>query len=86
MSDPLFAKLGTWAATAHAAGWLMAKLDAVQGDVTAMEAASPLVAEALAAGKAYATAYGVPVEALETAGEALVALAQKVAAGPKGAP
>ena len=86
MSASIFAKLGVFAETAdaalaHAAGWVLAKLSVVQEDAAAMTAAHPLIAEAVVAAKAYAVAHGIPTGALENAGEALLALAQKIAAG-----
>jgi hypothetical protein len=91
MSASIFAKLGVFAETAdaalaHAAGWVLAKLSVVQEDVATMEATHPLIVEAIASAKAYAVAHGIPTGALENAGEALLALAQKVAAGPQPAP
>ena len=85
MSDSILNKLGTFmgtadAALAHAAGWLMSKLDAIDTEVASIEASSPLVAQALTAAKAYAVAHGVPVAALDGAESALVALVTKVAA------
>lgn len=89
MSDSVLTSLGHWAATAdaalaHAAGWVLGKLDAAKADLATLEAGSPLVAEGLAAAQTYAVAHGVPVAALENAGSALLTLVQKVAA-PGGA-
>ena len=85
MSDPVFSKLGAWAATAdaalaHAAGWLLAKVQVAQQELASIEASDPLVAEALTAAEAYANAHGVPVAAVQGVESALLALARKVAA------
>jgi len=91
MSDSILNKIGTFmgtadAALAHAAGWLMSKLDAIDAEVATITASSPLVAQALTAAKVYAVAHGVPVAALEGAESALVALVTKVASSAPAAP
>lgn len=68
-------------AVQHAAAWLVGTVATADTSLHALEATSPLVAEAIAIGEAAATAHGVPVAAIENAGEAVLAEAKTLAAG-----
>jgi hypothetical protein len=65
----------------HGAAWLVGKVATAETSLHALEAASPLIAEAVAAGEAAATAHGVPVQAIENAGELVLAEAKTLADG-----
>jgi len=66
-------------AVEHAAAWLVGKVASADTSLHALEAASPLVAEAIAAGEASAAAHGIPVVAIEGAGETVLGLAKQLA-------
>lgn len=65
----------------HAALWLIGAAAEAQKEVKALEVSDPLVAEAVAVGSAWASAHGVPMPAIEGATEAVLGIAQAVAAG-----
>jgi len=64
----------------HAAAWLLGMATMAQKDVQTLEASSPLVRDAIAAGEAAAAAHGVPVATIVTGAEAVLALAQQIGA------
>lgn len=68
-------------AVEHAAVWLVGKIATASQSLHDLEASDPLVGEAIQAGIASATAHGVPVAAIENAGDAVVAAAKTFAAG-----
>lgn len=70
-----------WSAIGHAAAWLVGWAAFAEQDVQKIEADSPLVKAAIVAGEAAAAAHGVPVGAIETAAEDVLALARKVSGG-----
>ena len=70
----------------RAATWLVGKVAAAETSLHTLEANDPLVAEAIAAGDAWAAAHGVPTTAIETAGEDVLALAKQFASGLSAAP
>lgn len=65
----------------HAGAWLVGAVAQAEQSLTTLEASSPLVAEAVAAGEAAATAHGVPLVAVENIGEAVINAAKELAAG-----
>lgn len=67
-------------AVEHAAAWLVGKAAQADASLHQLEADSPLVAEAIAAGKAAAESHGVPVDAIENAGLAVLGAAKNLAA------
>lgn len=70
-----------WTAIEAAGAWLVGVVAQTEHTLTSLEASSPLVAEAVAAGEAAATAHGVPVVAVENIGEAVITAAKELAAG-----
>lgn len=68
-------------AAEHAAAWLVGTVAQGETALNALEADSPLVATAIAAGEASALAHGIPVPAIAVAGEEVLALAKDLAAG-----
>jgi hypothetical protein len=71
----------------HAAAWLVGHVAQAATDLRTLEASDPIVGQAIAAGEAFALAHGVPVPAIEAAGEAVLAAAKgfAVALGQTGA-
>ena len=65
----------------HGAAWLVGTVATADTGLHALEATSPLVAAAIAAGEASAVAHGVPVTMIENAGDVLLSLAKQLAAG-----
>jgi hypothetical protein len=76
------------AATAaeHAVAWLLGMAVVARKDVQTLEAESPLVKAAIIAGEAAASAHGVPVAAIVTGADAVLALAQQIEAARAAAP
>jgi len=73
------ADIATTATTVeHACAWLLGMALLGQKDLRTLEAASPLVKDAIVAGEAAATAHGVPAAALVAGAEAVLAMAQQV--------
>lgn len=68
-------------AVEHAAAWLVGKVATADVSLHALEASSPLVAEAIAMGEASARAHGIPIDAIENVGEAVLDAAKALAAG-----
>jgi hypothetical protein len=68
------------AATAveHAAAWLLGMALIARKDVQALEAASPLVKDAIVAGEAAAAAHGVPAAAILIGTGQVLDLAQRI--------
>ena len=66
-------------AVEHGAAWLVGEAAQYRTALADMEASSPMVADALAAGVAFAQAHGVPVVAIENAGAAVLAAAKAFA-------
>jgi hypothetical protein len=69
----------------HAAAWLLGMAQLARKDVQTLEAASPLVKDAIVAGEAAAAAHGVPVAAIVTGAGQVLDLAQQIetASAPK---
>jgi len=65
-------------AVEHACAWLLGMALLARKDVQTLEAASPLVRDAIVAGEAAATAHGVPVAAIAAGAEAVLTMAQKI--------
>jgi len=65
-------------AVEHAVAWLLGMAQIARKDVQTLEAESPLVKDAIIAGEAAAVAHGVPVAAIVTGAEAVLAMAQQV--------
>jgi hypothetical protein len=68
-------------AVEHAAVWLVGKIAVSSESLHDLEAASPWVTQAWAAGVASAEAHGIPVTAIENVGAAILTLAKTFAAG-----
>ena len=68
-------------AAEHAAAWLVGKIAVAEQSLASLEADSPLVAEAIAAGEASAVAHGVPLPAIKTLGGEVLTLANELATG-----
>ena len=64
----------------HAAAWLLGMAVLTRTDLRTLEAQSPLVKDAIVAGEAAAEAHGVPVVAIVTGADAVLSLAQQLAA------
>jgi hypothetical protein len=64
----------------HGAVWLVGAVAKAETSLSALEASSPLISSALAAGRASALAHGVPIAAIEDAGAVLLSLAGRFAA------
>jgi hypothetical protein len=62
----------------HAVAWLLGMAQLARKDVQTLEAASPLVKDAIIAGEAAATAHGVPVAAIVAGAEEVLAMAQQI--------
>ena len=74
----------------HAVAWLLGMAVVAHKDVQTLEAESALVKDAIIAGEAAAAAHGVPVAAIVTGVDAVLAMAQqaeaaRAAAAPKAA-
>jgi hypothetical protein len=69
-----------------AATWLLGAYAASRTEITAAEAADPLVKAAAAIAVQEATAHGVPVAGIETLGPEVLALAQTIAAATTPSP
>jgi hypothetical protein len=70
------AKVATW--TQHAAAAVLGWEAIAQNDVQQLEATSPLVSDAIAAGKAFLLSKGVPLPAIEATAEEVLALVKQV--------
>jgi hypothetical protein len=70
----------------HAAAWLVGKVAWGEASLQTLEKTSPLVALAMAAGEASATAHGVPIVAIEGLAGEVLAMAKELAAGLAGPP
>lgn len=91
MSDPtaqptIIEKLETFGhealdAIEHGAVWLVGMCATAETSLHNLIGSSSLVQAAIAAGEASATAHGIPVLAIENAGEAILAAAKSFAAG-----
>ena len=66
-------------AVEHGAAWLVGTVATAEQSLSTLEANSPLVKTAIDAGIASAQAHGVPVGAIETIGEEILALAKQFA-------
>lgn len=73
-------------AVEHAAAWLVGTVATAETSLATLKADSPLVAAAIAAGEASATAHGVPIAAIENVGEEVLAAAKELAAGLASSP
>jgi hypothetical protein len=73
-------------AVEHAAAWLVGTIATAETSLASLEATSPLVAEAIAAGEASAQAHGVPITAIADAGSAVLTAAKELAADLSSAP
>jgi len=62
----------------HAVAWLLGMAQVAETDVRTLEAASPLVKDAIIAGEAAATAHGVPAAAIVAGAEEVLAMAQQI--------
>ena len=65
----------------HAAAWLVGTVATAEASLNSLAASSPLVAAAMAAGKASALAHNVDLTAIEDGGEIVLKLANELAAG-----
>jgi hypothetical protein len=65
----------------HAGAWLVGAVAQAEVSLLSLEKSSPLIAEAIAAGEASATAHGVPIVAVEDGFNAVMAAAKELAAG-----
>ncbi len=64
----------------HAVAWLIGMAQLAEKDLRTLEAASPLVRDAIIAGEAAATAHGVPAAAIVAGAEEVLAMAQQLSA------
>jgi len=62
----------------HAVAWLLGMAQVAEKDVQTLEAASPLVKDAIIAGEAAAIAHGVPAAAIIAGAEEVLAMAQQI--------
>jgi len=65
----------------HAGAWLVGAVAQAEVSLLSLEKSSPLIAEAIAAGEASATAHGVPIVAVENVAEAVISAAKELASG-----
>ena len=65
----------------HGAAYLVGAAAAAEQSLQSLEAASPLVKVAIDAGRAAAMSHGVPLDAIEGAGDAVLEAAKALAAG-----
>jgi hypothetical protein len=65
----------------HAGAWLVGAVAQAEVSLSSLEASSPLIAQAIAAGEDSATAHGVPIVAVEDGFNAVMTAAKELASG-----